>query len=128
MTKRAKGHPSEENVLELMVDLALGSPAICALRALRRVTPDLGWDNPDLLSAAAHIAWGFRTLYNQHDAIALLRQVDGDYYWRTVLAHGARNNLQAVMDEYVHVLTEAEGLSHFMSTSSMHGAESCSRT
>lgn len=108
--RRAQGHPTEDEALELMVDLALGGPAICALRALRRVAPDLAWDDPRLLSAAAQVAWGFRTLYNQHDAIALLRRGDGEHYWRAVLAHGACRNLQAVLDEYVHVLLEAEGL------------------
>jgi len=32
-------------------------------------------------------------------------------YWRQVLQHGLDGNLQAVMDEQVHVLVEAEGLS-----------------
>ena len=54
------------------MDVALGSPAVCALRALRRIAPELAWDDPRLLSAAAEVAWAFRTLFNQHDAVALL--------------------------------------------------------
>ena len=96
--------------LELLVDLALGSPAICALRALRRVASELSWDDPVLLTAASRIAWGFRTLYNQHDTVALLRRESGDRYWRGAIVHAARENLQAVLDEYVHCLVEAEGL------------------
>ena len=99
-----------DHALELLVDLALGSPAICALRALRRVAPTLDWDDPTLLTAASRVAWGFRTLFNQHDTVALLRRDSEDRYWHNAIAYAARNNLQAVLDEYVHVLVESEGL------------------
>lgn len=99
-----------DSALDLLVDLALGSPAICALRALRRVAPELSWDDPILLTEASRIAWGFRTLYNHHDTVALLRRETGDRYWHGVITHAARDNLQAVLDEYVHWLVEAEGL------------------
>lgn len=103
------GRVSDE-ALGLLVDVALGSPAVCALRALRRVAPDLAWDSPSLLSAAARVAWGFRTLFNQHEAVALLRRGDEDRYWHRVLTFSAEQNLQAVLDEYVHYLVDAEGL------------------
>jgi len=102
--------PINESLIDLLVDVALGSPAVCALRSLRRVASDLSWDDPRLLSAASKIAWGFRTLFNQHDAVALLRSDDDERYWRLVLAYGVRHNLQAVLDEYVHYLVDAEGL------------------
>jgi hypothetical protein len=107
---RRVGGTVPEEALELLVDLALGSPAICALRALRRVAPELAWDDPELLTAASHVAWGFRTLYNQHNTVALLRRESEDRYWHSAINHGARDNLQAVLDEYVHCLVEAEGL------------------
>lgn len=97
--------------LDLLVDVALGSPAVCALRALRRVAPELDWADPRLLSAAANVAWGFRTLFNQHDAVALLRRGDDDSYWHRVLTFSAEQNLQAVLDEYAHYLVDAQGLS-----------------
>ena len=106
--RRIRGAPN--SAINLLVDLALGSPAICALRALRRVAPELAWDDPVLLTAASRVAWGFRTLYNQHDTVALLRRGGEDRYWRNAIAYGARHNLQAVLDEYVHCLVELEGL------------------
>jgi hypothetical protein len=109
-TGQATGAPDFEEALELLVDIALGSPAICALRALRRAAPDRAWDDPLLLTAAAKVASGFRTLYNQHDAVALLRAQRDGPYWHAALSHGARHDLQAVLDEYAHVLCEAEGL------------------
>ncbi|MBK5966657.1 DEAD/DEAH box helicase [Thiocystis minor] len=102
--------PVPNTLLELLADVALGSPAVCALRALRRIAPDLDWDDHRLLKAANHVAWGFRTLFNQHDAVALLRKDDDDRYWRRVLTYGVEHNLQAVLDEYVHYLVDAEGL------------------
>ncbi len=95
---------------ELLVDVALGSPAVCALRALKRIAPELAWDDPRLLSAAAEVAWAFRALFNQHDAVALLRRDTDDHYWRRVLGYCAQHNLQAVLDEYTHYLVDAEGL------------------
>jgi hypothetical protein len=95
---------------DLLVDVALGSPAVCALRALKRIAPELTWDDPRLLSAAAEAAWAFRTLFNQHDAIAMLRRDTDDHYWRRVLVYCAEHNLQAVLDEYAHYLVDAEGL------------------
>jgi len=99
--------------LDLLVDLALGSPAICGLRSLRRIAPELPWDHPTLLRAAAEIAWAFRSLFNQPDAIALLRRGSEDRYWHRVLTYGLDQNLQAVLDEYAHYLIDAEGLSSF---------------
>lgn len=99
-----------ENLAELLVDVALGSPATCALRALKRVAPELAWDDPQLLRSAAQVAWAFRTLYNQHDAVALLRQGGEEIYWHRVLTYGTAQNLQAVLDEYAHCLVDAEGL------------------
>jgi len=95
---------------DLLVDVALGSPAVCALRALKRIAPELAWDDPRLLSAAAEVAWAFRALFNQHDAVALLRRDTDDHYWRRVLGYCAEHNLQAVLDEYTHYLVDAEGL------------------
>lgn len=99
-----------DDLRDLLVDVALGSPAVCALRALRRIAPELAWDDPRLLSAAAEVAWAFRTLFNQHDAIALLRRGAEDRYWHRVLTYGVDQNLQAVLDEYAHYLVDAEGL------------------
>src|SRR3546814_15119 len=56
-----------DDLLDLLVDVALGSPAVCALRALHRIAPSLVWDDPQLLGAAAGVAWAFRTLFNQQD-------------------------------------------------------------
>ena len=78
--KRDYGSVSDD-LRDLLVDVALGSPAVCALRALRRIAPELAWDDPRLLTAAAEI-----------------------------LAYGLDHNLQSVLDEHAHYLVDAEGL------------------
>lgn len=99
------------DVLNLMAEVALGSPATCALRALHRMAPNLAWDDTTLLQGAATVAWGFRALFNQHESVALLRSESTESYWRAVLKFCASHNLQAVLDEYAHYLVDAEGLS-----------------
>lgn len=100
-----------DDLLDVLAELALASPAICALRALRRIAPDVADISPSMLSAASQVANGLRALFNQPDATALLRAHDERKpYWQRVLAYGIDGNLQAVLDEYAHVLKENVGL------------------
>ena len=93
-------------------ELALGGPGICVLRALRRVVPpEFSVTDFAMLSAAAHGASGFRTLFNMPESIGLLR---GDKpkvpYWRRALQYSIDGNIQALLDEQVHILRESLGL------------------
>ena len=98
-----------DDLAEVLADLALGSPAICASRALRRIAPKLKRNSPEILQGAAEIAEGFRSLFNSPDVRSMLEK-DGVPYWREVLRYCAKHDLQAVMDEYVHGLRESLGL------------------
>ena len=52
-----------------------------------------------------------RTLFNQPEAISLINDIYKSYpYWRKSLYYSHDGNLQAVLDEYVHVLNESLGL------------------
>ena len=99
-----------DDLVQVLADVALGSPAVAGLRALRRLAPEVSPTYWPLLTGAARIAAGFRTLFNMPETMALLRADDEDAYWRLVLQHAAEGNLQAVLDEYVHVLRETLGL------------------
>jgi helicase-like protein len=99
----------------MIAKVALGSPSILALRSLHRLTVAMGVDGYPawLLEAAARIGVAFRSLFNQPDATVLTRAVyktDDTRYWEAVLDHCIAGNLQAVMDEHVHVLREAVGV------------------
>jgi len=115
--------PCPDNLSDVLTKVALASPAVVTLRAFLRqcsnIKESLIWQ---VLSAAAQVAVGFRTMFNLPEAIALIRRSDeldnveqeGDEnvrpYWERVLDHAIDGNLQAVMDEYVHVLYDSLGV------------------
>lgn len=95
---------------EVLTSLALAGPATCALRSLSRQRNLAAADTNELLSAAARIAEGLRSQFNSPRAIALLKGNEDDgSYWQKVLHYCADGNLQSVLDEYVHLLTESKG-------------------
>lgn len=98
------------DLVEVLTDFALGSPAICALRALQRQAPDVDLSDLRLVQAAARVAGGFRTLFNLPETMGLLRGDESAAYWDLVLRHCIDGNLQAVLDEHAHVLREGLGL------------------
>ena len=100
------------DLCEVLASLALAGPATCALRTLSRHWPLTLHVLPAAFSAATRIAEGLRSQFNAPRAVGLLRAVeDDDSYWQRVLQYGGDGNLQAVLDEYVHVLFESCRLS-----------------
>lgn len=104
-----------DDLADVLTRMAIAGPAVCALRAMARVVEG---DDGELLvhepirNAAARIAWGFRTLFNVPEVQSLLRGTESeeDAYWRRALDYCLNGNLQAVLDEYLHVLPEWLGL------------------
>ena len=94
----------------VLSELALAGPGVCALRALLRVENGMNASDHYLLSAAARVASGFRSLFNMPETVAMLRGSKESSYWRSTLRYGINGNLQSVLDEYVHVLDESLGL------------------
>ena len=102
-----------DDLVEVVTSLAIAGPANAALRALSRVargSPALA--DAGVRDAAARIAWGFRTLFNIPEVMGLVRTTDLDDspYWRQVLEYCISGNLQAVLDEYLHILPESLGI------------------
>ncbi|WP_017942209.1 MULTISPECIES: helicase-related protein [unclassified Thioalkalivibrio] len=98
------------DLAEVLALFALGGPGACSVRALRRVAPDVDWNAAALLSGAARIANGYRTLFNLPESIVLIQNRDELPYWRQALEYAVEGNIQAVLDEQVHVLPEQLGL------------------
>ena len=99
--------PPPNDLVEVLVDLALASPAVCALRALARTLDAPSFSEPELLGAAARIGWGFRSLLDTSEVIQIVESDRPDRpYWQAVLEYAEGGNLQAVLDEYVHMLRE----------------------
>lgn len=116
-----RGEPVEElgrppsDLAEVIARIALGSPAVVALRALLRATgkPQAHDERIHLLAEAARVALGFRSLFNMPMVTAMVRReqpTDEHGYWRSVLAYSVGGNIQAVLDEYCHVLRESLGV------------------
>jgi hypothetical protein len=109
---RALGRvPSDLSMV--LARLALAAPAVCALRALARAAGSIDLvSDSGLRDGAARIGWGFRSLFNVPEVMALLRGGRGEEeaYWQKVLDYCLNGCLQAVLDEYVHVLREWLGI------------------
>jgi hypothetical protein len=101
-----------EDLLDILTYVALSGPAVVSLRAMLRITqPRQPEQWPSFLAAAARTGLAFRTLFNQPDVISLLQRFyPQGAYWGKVLHYCLDGHLQAVMDEYVHVLHESLGL------------------
>ena len=105
-----------DDLAEVLCELALAAPGTCALRALNRLDGKLDLHNAELLSAAVQVAAGFRSLYNLPESISLLRGKGDDAYWRLTLQYGLDGNIQAMLDEYAHVLLDSPGLQNSSAT------------
>jgi Helicase conserved C-terminal domain len=100
------------DLTSVLAYLALGGPAVTALRALGRVAGNTeALTNPVVRHAAAGIAMGFRSLFNTPEVMALLRGLNpAEPYWERALEYGTQGCLQAVLDEYAHMLVDVQGL------------------
>lgn len=93
---------------EMLARSALGGFGNVALRALGREFP--GGSHTQHLIAAAHLAWGLRRVFNSPEGIAVVDTAyPADAYWKSCLDYALAGDLQAVMDEWVHVLAEDAG-------------------
>ncbi|MDY6896035.1 MAG: helicase-related protein, partial [Thermotogota bacterium] len=105
------GDPPED-LYDVLTEIAIGSPALIVLRSLMRQVdlkdPSIYINH--LLSSSAFAAVHFRTLFNLPYAISVVQKYSNKDYWRAVLEYCTRGNLQAVVDEYTHVLKESLGL------------------
>ena len=93
-----------------LADMAIGSPAICAWRMLRYSAPDYGKAaKADAKDIAEDV---FVSLFNKPESSAVLDLLYGqdesdDVYYRNVFRYCAEGNLQAVLDEFAHVLHQS---------------------
>ena len=90
-----------DDLAEVVTELALGAPGILAARSLLPTKASALARR----RAAAMVAEGFRTLFNQPTALAVVRRLHPEVaYWRATLRYGIDGGLQAVLDEHFHQL------------------------
>ena len=86
---------------ELLTDLAIGSPAICAYRVF--------CGQQDAAINASIVAEKFVSLFNKQESVAIIdvlfgNRQDDDAYYENVVSYCVDGNLQAVLDEYAFTL------------------------
>jgi hypothetical protein len=100
-----------EKIAEYLTTLTLASPAICYLRTQLRNKLEL---TESVLDSSFEVASAFVTLFNKPESIAVIRlctkDVDGASYLDRVLEYSLAGNIQAMLDEYFHLISESEGL------------------
>jgi hypothetical protein len=107
--ERPSGSPPKD-IVRMVALMGLGGAATVALRSLVRVLEGVPYDTPEARSGAARIANGFRTLFNQPDSSAVIRaSAEPGDYWKQCLEYSVRGCLQAVIDEYAHLLVGDTG-------------------
>ena len=96
---------------EVLADMALGSPAVVALRTFGRLFPATdGKIANQHLRASFEVAGEFLNLFNKPESICAVRLTTAPAdYWRQLLCYCGDGCLQAVMDEYVHLTKEQKG-------------------
>lgn len=110
-----------QDLFKVLTQIAISGPANCALRALAKTTnapdkSDLASQTADshdksksleLRNSAAAIGWAFRNHFNRPHVITLIRGLSKDQpYWKSVLEYSTNGCLQAVLDEYCHLLKQ----------------------
>jgi helicase-like protein len=99
--------PLPADLADVLALVAVAAPANVAYRSIGRVfdvTPTAQW------RGAARVAWGFRSLFNLPEVTPLIQSQYEDPYWQGVLNYCFDGCLSAVLDEYVHAVTEWDGL------------------
>ncbi len=99
-----------DDLVEVLVNMALGSPSVCGLRMLEQV-------DSTSLTDIVMLAKSVLNRFNSQEAIAI---VDLEYstkdrehtHWKNVLRYCVDGNFQAMIDEYAHMLLEEGGLKH----------------
>lgn len=92
--------------IDLLARLALGSPTICAMRALWIEFPD--GSQGEIETGATAIAMGFRGYFNQGENRLLIeRNIRKGNRWERILDYCVTHDLNAVIEEYVHLAKDA---------------------
>jgi len=109
-----------KDLARVLALLGLVGPGVAAARALTRVArAESPEDATALRNAAGSVAWTLRNLFNLPESMAIvrttpagvrLRREGTEPYWLSVLLYSAEGGLQAVLDEYVHILKDSLGL------------------
>ncbi|HCY61918.1 MAG TPA: helicase [Oxalobacteraceae bacterium] len=96
---------------EHLAELTIAGPANCIYRALCAVWPQ---DDADFILLASRAAYAIVKLFDKKEGQQVLNRFKADYKfnfsnWRNLLKYAAVGNLQAMLDEYLHLLAGEGG-------------------
>ena len=100
-----------DDLLDVLADIAIASPAICVYRTYRQYAA-----NPESLPIyyPSQVARVFINRMNTAEATAVIEIACGkksdDAHWQNLLTYCRQGNLQAVFDEYAHLISS--GIDH----------------
>lgn len=101
------GNPPDD-LLEQLAIVALASPANVIYRSFQNIHKNKkNLDELNTLVLLFHstgCAFSMRSLFDSSEAISIIRATEEDSYWSSVLHYCLDGNLQAVCDEYIHIL------------------------
>ena len=93
---------------KVLTNMVLGSPAICIMRTYDSLGENYKINKPSQLAKV------FINRMNTPESTAVIEVCYGESpraHWQNLLRYGKEGNLQAVFDEYAHMLVESHGLS-----------------
>jgi hypothetical protein len=100
-----------DDLFEVLGLAASAAPATASLRALSRATHTNPADCIALMDSATRMGRAFLTLFNHAEVIETVRtEFRGGPYWQRALEYAHAGGLQAVLDEYAHLLKESLGI------------------
>ena len=94
-----------EDLVEVLTDMAIASPAVCINRTYRRyLYGENGYDSV----LASHVAKIFINRMNTPESTAVVELCYGkseEAHWRNLISYCKDGNIQAMFDEYAHLIT-----------------------
>ena len=91
------------DLLDVLTDMTIASPAICAYRAYKCYFSEFN------LAFPTQIAKAFINRMNTPESTAVIELCFGvkneDAHWQNVLSYCKAGNFQAMLDEYIHLIT-----------------------
>lgn len=107
----ALGRPPDD-LIDVLTWIGIAGPATCSWRSLGRL--GCAADPALARNLAGQMAHAFLKLFNLPESMSMIRGSRGgdgarEPYWVQVLYYSAGGCLQAVLDEYIHILRESLG-------------------
>lgn len=97
-----------ERTYRILADMAIGSPSICLYRRIGENVSDVIERSKD--GDESTLASQFTGLFNLRQSAGIMDQLYGDngrYYFENVLDYCVMGDMQAMLDEFIHMIDES---------------------